>query len=199
MRRVFYDCEFVDDGRTIDPISIGMVDDQGRTLYAVNADMPVEKVVGHDWLSKNVWPLLPLVDKHVPDADGTRPPQCACKPRHMRLDRTNIHVVPRQVLVNQVRDFLLRPNEPLELWANYAAYDHVMLAQLFGPMVKLPKGVPPRTCCIQQFADEHDAHGMLPPMLGNTHNALDDALWNHEAWKAIDRVKTRRRQGVVPV
>jgi len=33
--RYFYDCEFIEDGRLIDLVSIGVVDEQGREFYAV--------------------------------------------------------------------------------------------------------------------------------------------------------------------
>jgi len=34
--RFFYDCEFIEDGRTIDLVSIGVVDEEGREFYAVS-------------------------------------------------------------------------------------------------------------------------------------------------------------------
>jgi hypothetical protein len=39
-----YDLEFLEDGRTIELISIGMVCDDGREYYAVNRDMPVRRI-----------------------------------------------------------------------------------------------------------------------------------------------------------
>lgn len=33
--RIYYDCEFLEDGNTIDLISMGMVAEDGRELYAV--------------------------------------------------------------------------------------------------------------------------------------------------------------------
>lgn len=44
-RRIWYDTELYEDGSTIDLISIGMVDDTGHEFYAVNADMPVNRIV----------------------------------------------------------------------------------------------------------------------------------------------------------
>ena len=34
----FYDCEFIEDGRTIDLVSIGVVDEDGREFYAVSTE-----------------------------------------------------------------------------------------------------------------------------------------------------------------
>ena len=36
--RFFYDCEFIEDGRTIDLVSIGVVDENGREFYAVSTE-----------------------------------------------------------------------------------------------------------------------------------------------------------------
>ena len=64
MRRIWYDFEFLENGSTIFPISVGMVDDQGRELYLVNEDIEgskiKEKIRNHDFLMGNVIPHLPL-------------------------------------------------------------------------------------------------------------------------------------------
>ena len=36
VRRYFYDTEFIEDGTTIDLVSIGVVDETGREFYAVS-------------------------------------------------------------------------------------------------------------------------------------------------------------------
>ena len=36
--RYFYDCEFIEDGRTIELVSIGVVDETGREFYAVSTE-----------------------------------------------------------------------------------------------------------------------------------------------------------------
>ena len=36
--RYFYDCEFIEDGRVIDLVSIGVVDEYGREFYAVSTE-----------------------------------------------------------------------------------------------------------------------------------------------------------------
>ena len=50
--RLEADLEFLEDGRTIELISIGMVADDGREYYAVNRDMPVRKIRKHQWLAR---------------------------------------------------------------------------------------------------------------------------------------------------
>ena len=162
--RVYHDWEFLEDGSTIAPISLGMVAEDGRELYAVFADMPVKEITGHDWLMANVVPSLPFV-RH----DGIKP---FCKPF---LDCAHPDVKKRDVIQSEVRDFLLAtPN--LELWGWYSAYDHVCLAQLFGRMIDLPDGVPMWTNDLRQDVqrlgiDESD----LPQQAAGHHNALADA------------------------
>jgi hypothetical protein len=182
-RRFFYDCEFIDDSKTIDLISIGMVDDAGREYYAVNADMPFDRIPKHDWLVRNVLPLLPLRNRQVLESFLEHPNNLYPRPSldMLGLDRTDSRVKPRWVIANEVRDFLLTGDEP-QLWAYYAAYDHVALAQLFGPMIALPKGVPMFTHELMQLWEQ--AGRPLPPVQTDEHDALADARWNRDLFNA---------------
>jgi len=59
--RIFYDTEFIENGKTIDLISIGIVTEDGREYYAVNSgiesgDALHERISAHDWLMRNVVP-----------------------------------------------------------------------------------------------------------------------------------------------
>ena len=61
-----YDTEFLEDGTTIELISIGIVASDGREYYAVNSDMDTERIYGDPWLKENVWPHLPEIGRaHV--------------------------------------------------------------------------------------------------------------------------------------
>lgn len=53
--RYFLDFEFIEDGRTIEPISIGMVCEDGREFYA---EFPFEPMKAGEWVKKNVIPQL---------------------------------------------------------------------------------------------------------------------------------------------
>lgn len=160
MTDIDYDAEFLEDGRTIDLISIGMVADDGGEYYAVNSEMPVQRIYAHKWLMANVVPSLPLVNTHS---------------EHLiRVDTARTEVKPPQVIANEVRDFILAAPDP-QLWAWYGAYDHVVLCQLWGTMMQLPKGVPMWTNDLKQEA-ERLGDPPLPSLSGITeHNALDDA------------------------
>lgn len=56
MAKFWLDCEFQEDGRTIDLISIGMVREDGAELYAEN-DL-YDRRFATPWLRQNVIPLL---------------------------------------------------------------------------------------------------------------------------------------------
>lgn len=53
--RYFLDFEFIEDGRTIDPISLGIVAEDRREFYA---EFPFEPTKASDWVKKNVIPQL---------------------------------------------------------------------------------------------------------------------------------------------
>lgn len=169
--RIFYDTEFLENGRTIDLISIGMVRDDGAEYYAVNRNMPVRRIRRHPWLMANVVPSLPW-------AHGDR---LNSIPQRWLFDYASPLVKPRAQIASEVRDFILATPDP-QLWAWYAAYDHVALCQLWGPMIALPKGVPMYTCDLKHEAGRH-GNPKLPPMPGRReHNALADA--REVAWRA---------------
>lgn len=164
--RYFYDTEFLEDGRTIDLISIGIVAEDGREYYAVNSDMDHDRIARDNWLCENVVPHLPI--------RGGKPTKSFGSTKWLwSLDTTSTLVKPKWVIANEVREFLLAEPDP-ELWADYGAYDHVALAQLWGRMVSLPKGLPMFTRDLQQ---EWHRHGKpeLPVQPDGEHDALADA------------------------
>lgn len=187
-RRYFYDLEFLEDGTTIDLISIGIVADDGREFYAVNADADMNRIRANDWLVRNVLPSLPIGGRTSLDAYLAKPANCYPRPplNLVDLDRHDIRVLPRWVIANGVREFLWsgdvdRLDQPIELWAYYGAYDHVALCQLWGSMMQLPKGIPMWTNDIMQAA----AGRTLPEQPAGQHHALDDARHVRTMWEAL--------------
>src|SRR3712207_9345974 len=57
VRRYFYDTEFIEDGTTIDLVSIGVVDETGREFYAVSTEFDPDKAI--PWVRRNVLDQLP--------------------------------------------------------------------------------------------------------------------------------------------
>jgi 3'-5' exoribonuclease Rv2179c-like domain len=54
--RYWFDTEFIEDGKTIDLLSIGIVCEDGREFYAQNRDADLDKA--SDWVRENVFPGL---------------------------------------------------------------------------------------------------------------------------------------------
>lgn len=209
--RYFYDTEFVENGHTIDLVAIGVIAApawaleptngltateflraNARTYYAVNADVDLDALKGNDWLVRNVLPHLPLTGREYLDTylqyvpEDPPPPSALAE---VALDRAATEVKPHWVIANEVRDFLLAPlaeadegeSMEIELWADYGAYDHVALAQLWGPMIALPPGIPMFTNDLQQLARAVGMADYRPDQAPeDAHNALADA------WYALD-------------
>ena len=194
--RVYYDCEFLDDGSSISLISIGMVAEDGREYYAVNSDAPWDRIKQHDWLVRNVLPPLPVINRNGLDAYVRASPNVHPRPTRMRptlgsqtpspnvhprptlvlvdVDTTHTQVRPHWVIANEVRDFLAATPD-VELWAWYGAYDFVALAQLWGPLVGAPGSMPKWTNDLRQEYTRLGEPAGLPEQESGVHNALADA------------------------
>lgn len=172
--RYYYDCEFIEDGRTIELISIGIVAEDGREYYAVNSGMPWKKIERHSWLMKHVVPYLPQqADSHPLDLDWSHP--------LMKWKTT---------IAREVLEFLIVGSSEPELWAWYASYDHVVLAQLWGRMIDMPRRIPMYTNDIRQ---EHYRLGspVMPEQGADEHNALADALHNKVMYEFLKNHERR--------
>jgi len=192
MTRVFYDTEFLEDGKTIELISIGLVTDDGQAYYAVNSDCPWDRILRHDWLVRNVVPHLPLTPESQPALESYLNSQTNATRTALasiQLDPARTAVKPHRSIANEVRDFLWAAAHTgqgnLELWAWYGAYDHVALAQLWGPMIDLPDGVPMWTNDLRQESYRL-GNPEMPAQEGTEHNALEDARYNRVMAQYLD-------------
>jgi 3' exoribonuclease, RNase T-like len=161
--KIFYDCEFVEDGNTIDLISIGMVREDGDELYVVSAEFDQSALFRDPWLVEHVWPFLPKRDHR-----GIR---CQCLHGHLDVEHPDVR--PRAQIARLVEDFVLSTPD-VELWAWYGAYDHVALCRLYGPMNRLPEGMPMWTADLQQESVRLGKPTM-PEQAADEHHALADA------------------------
>ena len=67
--RYFYDCEFIEDGRLVDLVSIGVVDEFGREFYAVSTQFDDSRAV--PWVRRNVLDKLPVARPTRPGAPAS--------------------------------------------------------------------------------------------------------------------------------
>ncbi|MDO4685937.1 MAG: polyadenylate-specific 3'-exoribonuclease AS [Corynebacterium sp.] len=152
--RFFYDTEFIEDGTTIELISIGIVREDGKEYYAVSTAFDPQKA--NDWVRKHVLRQLPS-----PGDSAWRSPE------QIKAD---------------ILEFLFEaPGDP-ELWAWVGAYDHVVLVQLWGDMMGLPRRVPRFTRELKQYW-EFAGRPKLPKLPEGNHNALVDARHNLAKFK----------------
>jgi hypothetical protein len=166
--KYFIDTEFIEDGKTIDLISIGIVAEDGREFYAENLDVDLSKA--SDWVKQNVISHL----------------------WSRQIDKSRFNAWSRDGGVGGLLTYSLIAQEVLEFcnpskydkpefWAYYADYDHVALCQLFGTMMDLPKGFPMYTRDIKQTLDEL-GNPTLTKQSDNQHNALADAKWLKDSY-----------------
>lgn len=174
MRRVFYDFDFLEDGETIAPLSLGMVDHTGNTYEAVFHDAPWDRVARDPWLMEHVVPHLPVRVHKGTGLGGMVHTHHTLTPH-----TTDPRVKPGWVIANEVRAFITGDHPtPVELWGDHPAYDHVALAQLWGRMVDLPEGVPMRTHCVAQFAAFLDTTTPdQPDAMADAHHIR--TVWNY--------------------
>jgi len=152
--RFFYDWEFLEDGRTIAPISVGIVAENGNEYYGINADMPIERIGRHDWLCRNVVPHLPVQTGDLDEiADHYRHGREFSRqnPLEFSLDMRDLAIQPLARIADEIVDFFLDnvDDKDIELWANYGAYDHVRLMQVWGAMIDRPSFLPMQTDDLQ--------------------------------------------------
>jgi hypothetical protein len=56
MSRIWFDTEFMEDGKTIDLLSIGLVNEKGEHLYLENSDC--DHLKADQWVKDNVFPFM---------------------------------------------------------------------------------------------------------------------------------------------
>lgn len=162
--RFFYDTEFIDDGRTIELISIGMVCEDGREYYAVSTAFDPERA--GPWVRQHVLPKLPPLSSPL------------------WRSRAQIRDELAEFLGLDSSGHKSGPADPIELWAWVGAYDHVALCQLWGPMTALPRPVPRFTLELKQLWYDL-GEPAVPKRPVDSHDALVDARYNLVRYRAM--------------
>lgn len=214
MTKIFYDTEFYEDGKTIDFISIGMAKENYETFYEVSKEFDFDKIWDSEdtFVKDNV--LAPILfDFSMNDFYGTY----VCEDWYYKGDLVDLKIFKEHFMKQENKQFLkelinkfgktkeeiknqiisFTKGEKIELYGYYSSYDHVVLAQLFGRMIDLPKNFPMYTIDLKQFIDdkgrqlkEKEYHGFLKqdskyPKQDKEHIALSDALWNKELYNFL--------------
>ena len=173
--KYFFDTEFIEDGKTIDLISIGIVAEDGREYYAINYNCDFKRA--NDWVKENVISHLPEqpLPRLYPTPEAFQSSEC-----YKQGWRT------RELIADEVKAFC---NPEVygtpEFWGYYADYDWVVFCQLWGTMMQLPQGFPMYCRDIKQWCDQL-GNPQLPEQDSKEHHALNDAQWNKQAHRFLE-------------
>lgn len=148
MAKFFIDTEFIEDGKTIDLISIALVREDGLAYYAISSEFDESKA--SQWVRDNV------ISKLDPATER----------------------IPRKQIAAEILEFI--GDDKPEFWGYFADYDWVVICQLYGAMMKLPKGWPMFCHDTIQLASivNRPQFPKLPPE--KAHSALEDARWTKD-------------------
>lgn len=174
--RYFLDTEFIEDGKTIDLISIGIMCEDGRSYYAISSEFSIEKALENGFVRDNVLP-------HV------------CVWTHNHEDNDGIEILPyavkREEIACDIARFVMH-DRSVEFWADYGAYDWVAVCQLYGAMMFLPHWFPNYCNDIQQLAAEFPGYTLPSNSPDTAHNALEDAKECKERYEYLKRLQAMR-------
>jgi len=183
--RYFIDTEFLEGTQktffgktkpTIDLISIGMVDENGREFYAISKDFNLKETwnrwqqrTGEGdrnnieprlyWIRENVlksiWKDLKNPVQDIEDAEYDKFNYRSMKYYIKKYGKTN------KQIAKEVKDFCYKgcnwnyPNKEneIEFYAYFADYDWVAFCWLFGNMMNLPNGFPMYCKDLKQMLD----------------------------------------------
>lgn len=174
-----YDTEFIADGKTIDLVSIGIVAPNGKEYYAISREFNMRKLRKNPWLVENVLPALPTFRLTF-----------FGRWSYISINKHHPRVKSRAQIAEEVAEFIGNFEKP-RLWAWYGAYDHVVLAQLWGTINNLPEKVPMWTADLKQECVRL-GDPRMPEQLSQAHDAINDA-WHNRTMLEFLRNLARRK------
>lgn len=184
MINIFYDTEFVEDQHGVELLSIGMV-----AQHAIDG-----RHIGELYLVRDLNPILHaraeqnpfLVEQVLPEIEARNEAGESVPIREIPgLVSGFIADAVAQAFLDGGMVLLAPRRKDVRLWAYYAAYDHVVLARLFGPMAQLPDHIPMYTHDLMQEMDRRGVRRGQLPVNDDAHNALADARWCAEAHRIL--------------
>lgn len=168
---------------TIDLISIGIVDENGREFYAINADVDVEFAWSNEWVRQNV--LLRIWQENFSgDQKNRNDFSIATMKWVFKTEGRTL-----KELSHDIQLWIIN-NQPIDFYGYYCDYDWVVFCQIFGSMMQLPKGFPMYCYDLKQMMDTNwltkDWKRSHCPDPEGEHNALVDAHWNKKLHDEIN-------------
>lgn len=164
------DWEFIEDGKTIDPLSVGMVREDGKEYYAEFANANIE--LANPWVKEHV---LPNLKSYVSTQSHL------FTELDLKVNNPGFLAKSNSLIKYEITNFL---GDHPEFWGYFCDYDWVVFCQLWGRMVDLPSYLPmycldvKQEMYCKQISKEWIEEDHPQP---TTHNALDDARWIRDA------------------
>ena len=156
MSRYFFDTEFIERGSEY-PITLLSIGIVAQDGREFYAEnVLADHRTANDWVKQNV--IVHLF----------KDPACIMKPREIAAGILGF----------------VGTDKP-EFWGYYCDYDWVVMCQLFGTMMDLPKGWPMYCRDLKQVLDENGNPRIAKQGVGE-HNALADARWNKSVWEFLE-------------
>ena len=185
----YLDTEFIEDGHTIDLISIGLVAEDGREYYALHYGCDYKKA--NDWVKQNVLSNLP--PEPLPQLYATT--EGFKNSISYKQGWRN-----KDLIAEEILEFINDDPQP-EFWGEYCAHDWIALTQLFGPLIEKPEHFPWHCNDVIQY---RESFNMLyvedwPESLetdGN-HNALLGARTVKARWGWCEEKRKEQRQDLM--
>lgn len=149
--RYFVDTEYAFEANQqfgrVAPISVGIVAEDGREFYAVNANWPDGVMGDHPFVRDHVVPVL-VEPSQALSVHGELP-----------------------TIARDIRVYI--GDDVPEFWGDYAAFDYVVLSIIMGGFDAWPKGWPMVIRDLQETPAGREASGSVASL--KPHNALYDA------------------------
>lgn len=161
--KLFFDFEFTQLKQSAQPISLGIVAENGWTFYAEFLDVNLGEV--SPWIRDNVLPGL------------TRP---GIKLNYLKhaVEGSSESIKKRLLLWMSIIG--LPKGEKFKMWGDCLAYDWVLFCELFGGAMNLPDNIyyipfDLATLFLTRGVDPDISRELYSGFSGTKHNALDDA------------------------
>jgi hypothetical protein len=174
--RYYLDTEFIEHATGIQLVSIGIVREDGKTLYAESSTFDAR--LADQWVKDNVLAKLRLKTWGTYWDDQNK--------------KITEFLGPEIYIKDVILEYIGEDKSP-EFYAYYASYDWVVFARIFGRLIEKPEHFPMWVIDLKQMMWERgltkEWKQKACPDPEGEHDALVDAQWNKKLYELIIKEK----------